>query len=132
MKVMDRITRDSRAGGIVGLILLVSGAALFVAMARGNSWIGLLAAPALIASGIVLLARALWPHTPLVRDAPVLSVGLVMLLIGGFPWLYTPYLTGDRPGGESAGMLGTLLFLTAGLPGLLITVSAGLMRMLRG
>jgi len=52
----------------------------------------------------------------------VLVVGLIALLIGGCPWVYTSYLVGGTPGNESAGMLGTLLFIFIGLPGLLLTL----------
>ena len=43
-----------------------------------------------------------------------------MLLIGGFPWAYTPFFFG--PDGEEAwGMLGTIIFLLVGLPGVAVT-----------
>ena len=54
----------------------------------------------------------------------ILTVGLCMLLVGGFPWIYTPALMHDRPNGEAAGMIGTLIFMFIGLPGLVITVVA--------
>ncbi len=55
----------------------------------------------------------------------LLTIGLVMLAVGGFPWLYTPALMHDRQNGEAAGMTGTLIFLFVGVPGLLLT-SAGI------
>ena len=55
-----------------------------------------------------------------------LIIGLILLAVGGFPWLYTPLFFGDRPPttNEGSGMLGTLIFLFVGLPGLLMTTSA--------
>ena len=47
----------------------------------------------------------------------VVRTGLVMLLIGGCPWVYTPLLTGGEQN-QASGMLGTLIFLGIGLPGL--------------
>ncbi len=57
-----------------------------------------------------------------------LIVGYIMLLIGGFPWLYTGLLVGGRPGNEGAGMLGTIIFILVGLPGIAITVTALILR----
>ena len=51
----------------------------------------------------------------------LLIIGLVMLVVGGFPWLYTPALMHDLPNGEAAGMLGTLIFMFVGTPGLMLT-----------
>ncbi len=55
-----------------------------------------------------------------------LVVGLALLALGGFPWLYTPLFFGRMPPAtdEGSGMLGTLLFLFAGLPGLSVTLRA--------
>ena len=115
-----------------GLLLMGLAGAMGLAVVTGSAGaMGLLmlpGAPLLLAVGLVVLARGLLPQVPLWRDAPVLCTGLVLLLIGGFPWAYTPYLTGDRSGGEAAGMLGTVLFIFAGLPGLAICIVAGLLR----
>lgn len=49
----------------------------------------------------------------------VTGLGLLMVLIGGCPWLYTPYFfsgTSDT----SSGMIGTIIFLMIGLPGLAV------------
>jgi hypothetical protein len=56
----------------------------------------------------------------------VLMIGLLMLAIGGCPWVYTSYLVGGRPGNEGAGMLGTLISIVVGLPGLAITTLGAL------
>lgn len=44
--------------------------------------------------------------------------GVLLCLVGLFPWAYTPALMGDRPDGEGAGMMGTMIFIYVGLPGL--------------
>jgi hypothetical protein len=55
-----------------------------------------------------------------------LAVGAVLVAVGIFPWAYTPLFFGTRPiaNNEGAGMLGTLIFLFLGLPGLSLVVSA--------
>ena len=50
----------------------------------------------------------------------VTGLGLVMLLLGGCPWLYTPLFTGGESN-SSSGLLGTVIFLLIGLPGLAVT-----------
>jgi uncharacterized iron-regulated membrane protein len=37
------------------------------------------------------------------------------------PWLYTPALMHDRPDGEAAGMIGTIIFILVGWPGLVMS-----------
>ena len=54
----------------------------------------------------------------------IFTIGLCMLLVGGFPWIYTPALMHDHSSGEASGMIGTLIFMFIGLPGLVITVVA--------
>ncbi len=71
------------------------------------------------------------PKTKKNIDLILLVVGLIFLAVGGFPWVYTPTLTGDlRPGGEGAGLMGTIIFLFVGIPGLLLTM-AGCRRFLK-
>ena len=85
--------------------------------------------PVLLAVGFVTLLRGFaWGATSVGRWG-VLVAGLLMLVIGGCPWLYTSYLTGGRPGNEGVGMLGTLVFIFVGLPGLALTL-AGLLGLL--
>ena len=81
--------------------------------------------PLLFACGCVLLLsrRTLPRPTTSVRPA-MLTIGLLMLLIGGFPWVYTPHLICGNPGNQGAGMLGTLLFVAIGLPGAVVTFCA--------
>jgi len=47
-------------------------------------------------------------------------MGLTLLLIGGFPWAYTP-LFFRHDNGQGSGMIGTIIFLFVGLPGLAVT-----------
>jgi hypothetical protein len=68
--------------------------------------------------GLATLCAALW-HWSL--RGVVLVIGLLMLAAGADPWLYTPALMHDRPGGAAAGMIGTLIFLFVGIPGVVIT-----------
>lgn len=50
----------------------------------------------------------------------VTGLGLLMLLIGGCPWLYTPFLF-NGVSDTSSGLLGTIIFLLIGFPGLAVT-----------
>jgi hypothetical protein len=80
--------------------------------------------PILLAVGCAIcLRRFAWGERSGYHRA-MLIMGLAMLVIGGCPWLYTSYLIGGRPGNEGAGMLGTLIFILVGLPGLAITLIA--------
>lgn len=87
-------------------------------------------APALTVAGCLTIVRGFLPGAKSFSSWTVLSTGLIMLAVGAFPWVYTPMLTGDRPGGESAGMLGTIICLLVGVPGLILTVIGGMMRLL--
>jgi hypothetical protein len=50
----------------------------------------------------------------------VLTTGLTMLLVGGFPGAYTPLIFGSQ-NEQAWGMVGTIIFLYIGLPGLAVT-----------
>jgi hypothetical protein len=50
----------------------------------------------------------------------VLTTGLTMLLVGGFHWAYNPLIFGLQHE-EACGMVGTIIFLLNGLPGLAVT-----------
>ncbi len=90
--------------------------------------------PVLLISGAVLsvLELATWRRSCRTKAATgdsssrwVLWMGLTMLLIGGFPWAYTPLFfryQGIYDNGQGSGMLGTLIFLVLGLPGLAVTL----------
>ena len=84
--------------------------------------------PILLAVGCVICLRGFaWGERSGYHRA-MLMMGLAMLVIGGYPWIYTSYLIGGRPGNEGAGMLGTLIFIFVGLPGLAITLIALIQR----
>ena len=71
------------------------------------------------------------PIKPKTIGSILFFVGLLFVAVGCFPWVYTPELTGDRrPGGEGAGLMGTIIFLFVGIPGLLLTL-AGCRRFLK-
>ena len=78
--------------------------------------------PSMIAFGLVAGARSLYRGARAYSARSILITGVVMLAAGVFPWAYTPYLTGGRSGNEGAGMLGTLLFMLVGVPGLLVAL----------
>ena len=87
-------------------------------------------APTLVVVGAVVFVRGLAWGSRVLSAWTALASGLVMLVVGVFPWVYTEWLTGDRPGGESAGMLGTLLFVLVGVPGLVLTAAGVVLRWL--
>jgi len=73
--------------------------------------------PAGLISGCVVSFRGfVWGKRGLSRST-VRSCGLFLILFGGFPWLYTPMIIQDN-GMEGSGMLGTILFIVVGLPGI--------------
>ena len=76
--------------------------------------------PAFVAAGSLTLLYGVLSASLIFRRA-VLALGLLMLVVGGLPWVYTPYITGNRQ--ESAGMLGTCIFIYVGLPGIASTVA---------
>ena len=85
-----------------------------------------LVAPTLFFCGLVAMLGGALVGTAIFRWRTLLLVGLLMLLVGAFPWIYTPLLVGDH-GGEGSGMLGTLLFLFVGVPGLILTIAGALL-----
>ena len=89
-----------------------------------------LLAPAVFCCGVVVFLGGAVVGTAILRGRTFFFVGLLMLLFGAFPWIYTPLVIHDH-GGEGSGMLGTLIFLFVGLPGLLLTVT-GLLAARRG
>lgn len=129
--------RPNVSGIVAGLVMIGIGVLIAFGLLSGSSdrsgppsgqWLIFLA-PALIVGGGVTFVRAFLPGTKTFSSRSVLITGLIMLAIGVFPWFYTPLLTGDRAGGESAGMLGTLICLLVGLPGLILTIIGGLLRL---
>jgi len=126
-KSTDRQERLSNA--VIGLIVICIGFGIVYWFfsriphnVRPSLWEWLIIfGPMLIIMGIVMLMRGLLWGQSAFSGRTVLYGGLVMLLIGGFPWIYTPLLIKDHVG-EGSGMLGTLLFLIVGIPGLVLTI----------
>jgi len=91
----------------------------------GPDWfrgLPVLLGPTLLASGVVhaILCLPGRKRDKSVRQpgaAPphswVLKLGLILLLVGGFPWLYTPLIFGSD-NEETWGMLGTMIFILRG------------------
>ena len=128
---MSVIGRQRRIAAIIGLVLIGLGIIIAFSLLHGveqatarprGDWL-LLGVPAMIVCGAVILVRGLIWGSPSFSWATFLIAGLSMLVVGGAPWLYTPLLIRDR-GLEGSGMLGTIIFITVGLPGLLLTTRA--------
>jgi hypothetical protein len=86
--------------------------------------------PTLLVAGLAIcILRGIAGPGASKRGILLLS-GLLMMLVGGFPWIYTPWLMGDRPGGEAAGMMGTLIFIFVGFPGLMLALISFFLRRL--
>jgi hypothetical protein len=77
--------------------------------------------PAALVAGVAATLRAAFPNKARIVGGLCFITGLIMLLLGVFPWAYTPYIIEDR-GGEGSGMLGTLIFIFAAPTGLLLTL----------
>jgi hypothetical protein len=105
---------------IVGLIFIILGIILtldFLNIFGQRTLFGILSLMGpviLVTGGVLILGQAL--------SRSILIVGIVLLIVGGFPWIYTPYLMGTRGGDEGSGMFGTIIFILVGLPGLLMTI----------
>ena len=125
----------SRSNAVVGLVVLIIGGGLlwhFLAPGANpnpNMLLSLLSlgGPALTVIGGVMLVRGFFWGEPAVSGRTILYSGLIMLLFGAFPWIYTPMIIDDN-GGEGSGMLGTFLFIFLGVPGLLMTIIGFLTR----
>jgi uncharacterized membrane protein HdeD (DUF308 family) len=123
---MQPTKRNSRVTMFVGLIVAGFGAlGLYECLdyKTKSMWVPFFGA-ILVAVGCAIFLRGFDWRESSVFSWVVLMIGLLMLVIGGCPWLYTPYVIGGRPGNEAAGMLGTLLFICVGLPGLAIVLFA--------
>ena len=125
MKLPDNLRARMRPAlvgiGLVAVALLIAVVKLGGdAVGEGGSVLLLpfLLAPTMLVAGLVIAARGLIFNAPALSRRNVLYTGLLMLLLGACPWVYTDLLIGDRPGNEGAGMLGMLLFLFVGVPGL--------------
>lgn len=83
--------------------------------------------PAVLLLGLVLTGAAFLGQGRLPIRRLLRWTGLLLLLVGGFPWIYTPLIIQDR-GMEGSGMLGTMLFIVLGLPGLALTCASFIWR----
>jgi uncharacterized protein YqgC (DUF456 family) len=86
-------------------------------------WLGLFGPTFLLVGCVISLRGFAFGRSSVFRYA-VLILGLLMLVIGGCPWLYTPYLIGGGRDNEGAGMLGMIIFIFVGLPGLVVSLVA--------
>ena len=123
-----RFDRSNWACLTAGLGLIGLGGLGFFAMFSGGAggpgpfaWLGLFS-PALIVHGAVVACLAFTAEPRVVSSGSLLATGAILLAVGACPWAWTHWVLGGRPGNEGAGMLGTLLFITAGLPGLCLTL----------
>jgi hypothetical protein len=80
--------------------------------------------PAIFAAGCALFLRGFAWGTHDGFHGILLISGLLMLAVGACPWIYASYLIGGGPESEGAGMLGTLIFISIGLPGLVLVLMA--------
>ena len=121
--------RQRRIAAIIGLVLIGLGILIVFSRFHGieqatgrprGDWL-LLGVPAMIICGAVMLVRGLIWGSPPFSWTTLLITGLIMLVVGGAPWVYTPLIIRDR-GMEGSGMLGTIIFIAVGLPGLLLTL----------
>jgi hypothetical protein len=88
----------------------------------GLRWLNFVA-PLLFMIGAVTFAGGLIRGGRFLSRRSLLITALVMLTIGGCPWVYTQLIIHDR-GGEGSGMLGTLIFILLGIPGALLLLLA--------
>ena len=131
--MQDGLQGERWRAGLVGLGLglgaLLVLAGLMRLASRGiappGSGLIALACPTIVVVGAVAAVRGFCLGAPLGSWRTVLLAGLIMLAGGAFPWAYTPLLVRDR-GMEGSGMLGTLIFLAVGLPGLVLVVVASI------
>ena len=71
--------------------------------------------PMMMVIGFVIMVRgAIW-RAAVFSPRTIFVCGLAMLALGAFPWFYTG-------SGEGGGMMGTLLFLSLGVPGIIATL----------
>jgi len=77
--------------------------------------------PAISIVGLVFTIRSAYLGIRAFSGRSVLIAGLLMVLLGAYPWFYTPLLIRDG-GMEGSGMLGTFLFVFLGIPGVVFTI----------
>jgi hypothetical protein len=111
---------------VIGLFLTICLLTSYRPWGVGARFLNLavLLGPILLAAGAASLAS----RRKVIRSKVVAVVGLLLLLIGGCPWVYTPLFYGGE--NSSSGMMGTMIFLLVGLPGLTVAI-IGLVNWLR-
>jgi hypothetical protein len=108
----------------LGLLLTIGLCSGYRPWGHGPVNLVLLLGPILLAAALASYAarsgKVAKPGRGSTPAGSVVRVGLLMLLVGGCPWIYTPLLTGGRSN-QASGMFGTIIFLSIGLPGLAVT-----------
>jgi hypothetical protein len=131
---------ERRQSEVVSTVMLVTGLLLTLDLVSGYRPWGYGTVNVVLLFGPILLAAAAASHAARNREAAkpgresapagrVVRMGLLMLLVGGCPWLYTPLFTGGKSN-QASGMFGTVIFLLVGLPGLTVT-AIGLVNLAR-
>lgn len=89
---------------------------------RGGLALLTLSSPVMIVAGVIVCVRSFFSDARIFSGRTALYTGLVCVVLGGFPWIYTPLLTGRRAGSAASTLLGALIFLVMGLPGVVLAV----------
>ena len=120
---------------VPGIVLMLIGLAATMGpfMSTANmrtSWslldLLLLFGPTLFFMGIAMTILSFIPGARVFSPRTILLTGFLMLVVGIFPWIYTPYFFNGRSN-EGSGMMGTLIFLLVGVPGIVLTILGFLM-----
>ena len=120
---------------VPGIVLMLIGIAAIMIPFGANtnyrsSWslldLLLLFGPTLFFMGISMTILSFFPGARVFSPRTILLTGLLMLVVGIFPWIYTPYFFNGRSN-EGSGMMGTLIFLMVGIPGIILTILGLLM-----
>ena len=128
--------RGRTASGLIGLAIAVGTAAALIGllyydartpMGRSGRQAGITGwamflSPFFFLYGVVAAVRGFVSESSTFSKKTLLFAGVLMLVLGACRWSYTGFLTGGRPGNESSGMLGTLIFIFAGIPGFILTL----------
>jgi hypothetical protein len=129
-----------RQSDVLSTVVFATGLLLTLVWISGYRPWGHVSVNAILLLGPILLTAAAASHAARSGEAVNLGrvsapagravrIGLLMLLAGGCPWLYTPLLTGGKSN-QASGMLGTVIFVLVGLPGLAVT-AIGLINLTR-
>lgn len=80
----------------------------------GSDWLMAFVPMIMLCGMVILVWGVIWGAT-VFSVRTVFICGIAMLVLGAYPWFYTGK-------GEAGGMFGTLLFLSLGIPGLVVTL----------